>query len=88
MGRTGLSAAVLLFRFPCRFPAKAKGTTRSNPGKPECPPALGSRTSVCGFPFFLQGGEEVGAAVGAKELVVFDQSRDADTRRGERMIDA
>ncbi len=44
--------------------------------------------SVCGFPFCLQGGEEVGAAVGAEEFVVFDHGGGADAGRRQRMFDA
>ena len=43
---------------------------------------------VAGFPLLLQGREEVGAAVGAEEFVVFDHGGGADARRRKRMFDA
>src|SRR5580700_1364742 len=46
-----------------------------------------SSNSVRGFPFLLQGGEEVWTAVGAEELVVLDDGGGADAGRGERTFD-
>ena len=44
--------------------------------------------SVIGFPFRLEGGEEVGGAAGAEEFVVFDHGGGADAGGGKRMFDA
>src|SRR5271167_4104964 len=44
--------------------------------------------SVGVFPFGLQSGEEVGAAVGAEEFVVFDHGGGADASGRKRMFDA
>jgi hypothetical protein len=45
-------------------------------------------TSIRSFPFLLQGGEEVWAAVGAEEFVVFDYGGGADAGGREGMLDA
>ena len=44
--------------------------------------------SVRRFPFFLQGGEKVRAAVGAEKFVVFDHGGGADPQGRQRRLDA
>src|SRR5579864_8170782 len=44
--------------------------------------------SVRFLPFFLQGGEKVGAAVGTQELVVLNHGGDADAGGGKRVLHA
>src|SRR5579862_4898100 len=46
----------------------------------------GNPPSIRVFPFVLQGGQEIGSAVGTKEFVVLDHGRYADTRRRQRIF--
>src|SRR5271169_6537679 len=57
---------------------------RVKSGGQECP----LHRSVGVFPFGLQSGEEVGAAVGAEEFVVFYHGRGANASGRKRMFDA
>jgi len=49
---------------------------------------VSAHISVRGFPFFLKGGEEVWAAIGAEEFVVLDHGGGADAGRRKGMFDA
>jgi len=67
---------------------KVKGGGQECPSHISLPLYLVPHFLVRGFPFRLQGGEEVGAAVGAEEFVVLDHGGGADAGGRKRMFDA
>ena len=68
--------------------AKSHALIRTDGAPRSYPDTNLQRTLVRRFPFRLQGCEEVGAAAGSEEFVVFDHGGGADAGRGQRVFDA